>query len=104
MTTPTEADIDRAALDLAWNMFLEREPDTFRTGTREDKEFAAYSLQCDNLKLTPFQSPPVDLSDGSDPGPDDEHAYKILQRMRKAGISPYHPDPLKALAAAKRGS
>jgi hypothetical protein len=99
---PTKAELDRAALNLAWEMFLDQNPDTFREGTREDKEFAAYSLQIDNLRLTPKQEPPVNLSDGSDPGPDDEHAFKILQRIRKAGISVYHPDPLKALAAAKQ--
>ena len=102
MTTPSKSGRDRAALNLAWQMFLEREPETFRDGTRDDKEFAAFSLQCENLKLTPWQSPPVDLSDGSDPGPDDTHAAKILQRMLKAGVSVYHPDPLAALAERRK--
>jgi hypothetical protein len=102
MTTPNKSDVDRAALNLAWEMYLQREPDTFRDGTRDDKEFAAFSLQCDNLKLTPWQEPPMHLSDGSDPGPDDHDAYKIMKRMQKAGVSIYHPDPLRALAEAER--
>ena len=93
---------DSEALDLAWKTFREREPDTFRTGTDEDKRFAAYSLQIDNLQLSPLQSPPCLLTGDDDVDPVDLDAEKILRKMLDAGISPWHPDPLAVLVAQKK--
>ena len=93
---------DEQALDLAWETFRASEPDTFRTGRDEDKRFAAYSLQIDNLQLSPLQSPPCWLTGGDDVDPIDIDSEKILRKMLAAGISPWHPDPLAALAKIRR--
>jgi len=78
---------DREALKLA----LERYP-----GARDGKA-AAYSLQMDNLKLKPWENPPMygDVSNA------DAKARRLLKRMLDAGVSRYHPDPLAAIEAAK---
>jgi hypothetical protein len=85
---------DEAALDLAWETFREREPNTDR------KRFAVYSLQYGNLQLKPWQRPPVQLDLDADPRSCD--CQKILKRMARAGISRFHPNPLAALAARQR--
>lgn len=89
--------IDEQALDLAWQMYRARNPDTSRTGSDEDKEHAAYSMQCKNLQLKPWQLPPRSLW-GCEVRECDRQAYKILKRMERAKISIFHPDPLAALA------
>ena len=91
---------DEAALDLAWETFREREPNTDRKGTPQDKRFAVYSLQYGNLQLKPWQRPPVQLDLDADPRSCD--CQKILKRMARAGISRFHPNPLAALAAGQR--
>jgi hypothetical protein len=55
----------------------------------ECAKFASYSRQCDNLRLKPWQSPPMVGN------PDD----RLLIRMRRLGISQYAPDPMAAIAA-----
>ena len=91
---------DSEALDLAWEMLIAKEPDTLdiRSGTEDDKEFAAYRLQCQNLKLKPWQHPPCNLECEERVRDCDRQAFKILQRLLLAGISAYHPDPLAAIA------
>jgi hypothetical protein len=62
----------------------------------EVASFASYCVQGDVLRLKPWESPPC-CSSG------DEAAQKLLQKMLKAGVSEFGPNPLAALAAvAKR--
>jgi hypothetical protein len=71
---------------------------------REVGEFAAYGCQCDTLRLKPWQTPPCEIED-----PDltlartgDDYrglraAARLLERLLKAGLSKYEPDPIGAL-------
>ena len=70
---------------------------------REVAEFAAYSCQIDALSLKPWQDPPC-IADEDDPDERDKKAQHLLRKMLAAGVSRYNPDPLKALAGAKRRS
>ena len=69
----------------------------------EVAEFASYSCQIHALNLKPWQSPPC-TEDEDDPTPRDRAAQTLLRRMLRAGLSRFDPDPLKALAGAKRRS
>lgn len=91
---------DEQALALAWQLF---EPNV-RPGNDDDREFAVYSLQCDNLKLKPWQLPPRALWgwDKAEIKDWDLQSYKILKQMERAKISIFHPDPLAALAALRK--
>jgi hypothetical protein len=60
----------------------------------EAAEAACYSLQYDNLKLLPHQSPPSSVALDDDR---DRDATELLRRLLAAGLSRYEPDPLKAL-------
>jgi hypothetical protein len=67
-------------------------------------EFAAYSAQCDTLRLRPWQAPPCHVrgtvpSDvyGCRPG-----EIALRDRLLAAGLSLFEPDPLSALAASER--
>jgi hypothetical protein len=66
--------------------------------------FCSYSCQCRNLRLPPWLPTPsrVDEDLGHAPGwsATDPATVALLKRMLAAGISRYHPDPLKALAEA----
>jgi hypothetical protein len=57
----------------------------------EAAETACYSLQCDNLKLLPHQSPPCFAL------ADDPDAMDLLNCLLAAGLSRYEPDLLEAL-------
>ena len=80
--------------------FVARGVDPTRTGTDDDKEHAAYHFQVRSLHLKPWQQPPCFLDIDEKPQQKDKQAHKILKRMVQAGISPWHPDPLRALAEA----
>jgi hypothetical protein len=69
----------------------------------EVAEFASYSCQIHALNLKPWQSPPC-TEDEDDPAPRNRAAQTLLRRMLRAGISRFDPDPLRALAGAKRTS
>jgi hypothetical protein len=60
----------------------------------EVARFACYCVQGDVLRLKLWESPPCSPSD-------DEAAWKLLQKMLKAGVSRFDPDPLRALEAAQ---
>jgi hypothetical protein len=64
----------------------------------EAEKSAAYSAQCDNLRLLPWQNPPM-CADPDDPR--DAAAWALRQKLIDAGLSPYEHDPLAALAKAK---
>jgi hypothetical protein len=61
----------------------------------EVARFAAYVAQSDSLGLAPWEAAPCQR-DGRGNSPAD----RLYRQMVKAGISPYHPDPLKALKDA----
>jgi hypothetical protein len=63
-------------------------------------EFAAYSCQCENLGLKPWQDPPL----FAELRPDQPDAMAVLVKLVGAGLSRYEPDPIAALAAARRAS
>jgi hypothetical protein len=71
--------------------------------------FAAYSCQYDTLGLKPWQSSPSMIEPtqiaaivaAPDDGSGKRDAALLLQRMLKARISRWHPDPMTALAAVE---
>jgi hypothetical protein len=65
--------------------------------------FASDLCQTEALHLRPWQEPPS-VVDAADPHERDRAAQKLLRRMLALGISRYHPDPLAAIAAAKRAA
>ena len=67
----------------------------------EVAKFASYSCQYDALALKPWQEPPC-VADEDNPDEQDKKAQHLLRKMLAAGVSRYDPDPLKALAGAKR--
>ena len=69
---------------------------------RDVAEFAAYSCQIESLSLKPWQDPPC-VADEDDLDKRDK-AAELLRRMLAAAVSRYDPDPLTALAGAKRRS
>ena len=69
-------------------------------GWESTAEFASAHCQREALSLLPWQSPPC-IADGYHGDPE---AMKLLQQMLAAGVSRYDPDPLTALAGAKRRS
>ena len=107
---------DRNALVLALKLQRARGKDHAEQldGMLEDRHwtevahFAAYSCQCDALHLKPWEEPPVWAEDDYDPATDrhPDHgrreAHRLLQQMLALGISRYHPDPLAAIAAARK--
>ena len=72
--------------------------------------FAAYSQQCDNLRLGPHQSPPCWATEAdliADPDdPEDIYGRRAAAVLRKrlieAGLSAHEPDPIQALERTKR--
>jgi len=59
--------------------------------------FAAYHCQRQTLNLKPWEDTPSHIDqDSREPG------ARLLRRMLKAGVSRYEPDPLAALAEARR--
>jgi hypothetical protein len=71
---------------------------------REVAEFCSYVRQCQTLNLAPWESAPCQRADGvihregDSFGLGDEPAARLARKMRDAGVSPYHPDPIAALA------
>jgi hypothetical protein len=59
-------------------------------------QFAAYCCQRRNLRLKPWESPPINAE--LHPG---QGALALRARMQAAGLSLYEPDPIGALEAAK---
>ena len=58
----------------------------------EVAQFACCCVQRRALQLKPRQSPPC--------APADKSAQKLLRKMLEAGISRFHPDPVRALLEA----
>ncbi len=96
-------EIDRNALDRAIDILRaspERheqiEAKLLKEGFEKAGQFAAYSCQCTNLNLKPYQEPPC-WADENEADPKDIDAQALLLEMLNAGLSRYEPDPLKAL-------
>jgi hypothetical protein len=102
---------DRAALELALQQTLAEKDQSRVEQVRsmlEDRDrldvmqFCSFHRQIEALKLRPWELPPcLGDYDGS-PGGRDEQALRLLKRMRKAGVSRWHPDPMSALEKAER--
>jgi hypothetical protein len=112
------SDIDRKAFELA--IAAARNEDQGRRDqvdhflrTRSFEEvgaFCSYHCQTRALNLPPWQHPPCNI-DPADiealiAAGDELHgkavAAQLLRRMLDLGVSRYHPDPMTALATAKR--
>jgi hypothetical protein len=103
---PDIDEADQAALELAIAMYraqgkvqAQEIDDMLATRPWDDvAEFAAYSQQFSNLKLRPWHTPPccVAIDD------DDAQAAAFLRKMLDAGVSRWHPNPLRALEEAAR--
>jgi hypothetical protein len=105
---------DRAALQLALKM-MRRDPmrakqldDMLAAGRswQEVAEFASYSMQFRTLRLKPWEVPPIDADDTPGGEALDRFGYftnptavALLKRMKRAGVSRWHLDPMAALEA-----
>jgi hypothetical protein len=72
---------------------------------RSVAEFCASHRQIETLNLEPWESPPCRIDLAGDIGENEEDGAELLQRMLRAGISRFDPDPVRALgiaAAAER--
>jgi hypothetical protein len=65
-------------------------------------QFCSFHRQIAALRLTPWQLPPCLGDYDGAPGGRDEQAWRLLKRMRKAGVSRWHPSPLEAVEAAEK--
>ena len=102
---------DRAALELALQETLS-EKDQSRVDqvrsmlerrTRlEVSQFCSFHRQIAALALKPWELPPCLGDYDGAPGGRDEQAWRLLKRMRKAGVSRWHPSPLEALQKAEK--
>ena len=102
--------IDRAALELALQQTLaekdqsrvEQVQSMLKGRTRlEVSQFCSFHRQIAALKLRPWELPPCmgDLDNGNG---GDEQALRLLKRMRRAGVSRWHPSPIAACEAAEK--
>jgi hypothetical protein len=69
---------------------------------------AAFHCQSQNLRLKPWQPPPMEVTprvDGVDDGNMGWHrAQQLAYRLLAAGLSKYEPDPVATLERAERES
>jgi hypothetical protein len=102
-------DVDRKALQRAMAIVMQRDrvsAEHLKSKLEDEPwdevaEFAAMSCQYHALALKPWQEPPCH-ADEDDRHPRDPMAQRLLRKMLAAGVSRYDPDPLTALAGAKR--
>jgi hypothetical protein len=76
-----------------------------REGFEAAGHFAAYAAQCTTLRLKPWQAQPAHVrATDADPNVYGCRPAEIALRDRllKAGLSVFEPDPLNALARATR--
>jgi hypothetical protein len=64
-------------------------------------QFASYCCQCENLQLKPWQSPPCVVAAAEPANDPQQHglyaAWDLRRRLSELGLSPYEPDPLRAI-------
>jgi hypothetical protein len=101
--------IDEDALKLALDLCLGDPdgPERIKDKVVEEDWFdaawsAAYHLQCKNLSLKPWESPPMCAETKRGSLPEDANALRLLHRMRELGISEFHPDPVAAIIVAAK--
>lgn len=110
--------LDADALDLAIQIVLDENGDdvpTVRAALAEGDWWMAghqaiYGLQCDHLHLEPWLSPPCWIDPAEIDaiiarGPDGNSEYggaRLLKKMIGAGVPRFDPQPLDAIAAARR--
>ena len=101
---------DRRAMELAIEMARadsetqRREiDDRLRTQPwQQVAEFAVWRCQDRSLKLSPWDCPPCRTKDVEDPSDDwgcRPNEVALLRRMLTAGVSRFHPDPMRAIEA-----
>jgi hypothetical protein len=71
-------------------------------GWRQAAEFAASHRQTIALHLKPWQLPPSDVVESDAHDPLRAEAVRLLHKMLAHGVSRYDPNPLAAIAAAKK--
>jgi hypothetical protein len=98
---------DRAAMQAALDEVVRADPDCRERLEHMPWEqaalFAVGLCQVRALRLRPWEAPPCDSSDGA---PADRYGRRpseieLRQRMKRAGVSVLHPDPLAELGAAE---
>lgn len=70
----------------------------------EGGEYAAYHCQMRSLRLRPWQCPPCDANGEVDPAEGDGYGNRpdeggLRQRLTRAGLSVFEPDPMAAISA-----
>ena len=76
----------------------------------EVARFAAMICQGEAMNLAPFEPAPTQVNDENAERKGDSvpwsrswpRAAELVKRLKAAGISKYHPDPIRALAEAER--
>jgi hypothetical protein len=77
-------------------------------GWWDTARFCTYDRQMDMLNLRPWQRPPcwMDLEEAneilSDRNTTHHECARLYKRMVRLGVSPYHPDPVTAIAEAQK--
>jgi hypothetical protein len=100
---------DRAAMELA--IATERKVNPRDMAAYEERsswdEIAAFAVgRCQDraLNLRPWECAPAFTTDDDEPSDDWGHRPQeiaLLRRMLRAGVSRFHPDPIKAIAEAE---
>jgi len=106
--------IDRDALELALQQTLaekdqgrvEQVRSMLEGRTRlEVSQFCSFHRQIERVNLRPWELPPcLGDYDGGRGNGRDEQAWALLKRMRRAGVSRWHPSPIAACEAAEKRS
>jgi hypothetical protein len=71
---------------------------------QEAAEYAVFHCQTSRLHLRPWMCPPCDANDEIDPAEGDRYGNRadevsLRQRLKRAGLSAFEPDPLAAISA-----
>ena len=107
--TPALPALDHDAFDRAIEMMRQHSP--MHAAQIDDKlvhegfvsagKFASYCMQCETLRLKPWEAPPMDAQGGDVIDPN-VYGYRpgevaLHNRLKAAGLSLFEPDPLSAL-------
>jgi hypothetical protein len=83
----------------AKQLYAHLNEDDYAQGAADACSFAAFHQQVQNLSLPPWELPPCCI--GGDEARISPEIMAIGDRLLKAGLSLYEPDPLEALAKAE---
>lgn len=64
-------------------------------------QFAAYSCQMASLRLKPHEVPPCHVNNPKTLKEEERDGAKLQRKMRRHGVSKWHPMPMDAIAAAQ---